>query len=278
VPAHVAGVEIELGDTEYRLRGCRRCGFQFKDPPIDHDRLMACYAAASSDNWETDPDPQLRQFDLLEGIVREHARGPRMLDIGCFNGAMLNYFGRAWQKFGIEPSQDARRLAERRGVHVLGSRLEDVDHEIAPFDVVLAIDVVEHLVEPLPFFDRVRTLLAPQGIFLILTGDTSSLAWRLQGGNYWYSSLPEHVSFYSRRTLDWIGQRLGMTGVEYRRVCHKKLPLWRWISDMLKSALYVSGRAVGGFGIPALRRLFVERRGPTIQAAHDHLIYVYRKP
>ena len=56
-PAFVAGVELDLGDTKYWLRTCRRCGFQFKDPLIDQDRLMACYAKATSHNWDTDPDP-----------------------------------------------------------------------------------------------------------------------------------------------------------------------------------------------------------------------------
>lgn len=276
-PAYVAGVEIDLSNDDYWLRGCRQCGFQFKDPPIDPERLMACYAKASSDNWETDPDPLWRQFDLLQDVVQTHATGCRMLDVGCFNGAMLTYFGDHWQKFGIEPSHEAAQLAESRGVQVLGPSIDEFDRQRGPFDVVLAIDVVEHIVDPLPFFQRVSELLAPNGVFVILTGDNRSLAWRLQGANYWYVSLPEHVSFYSRQTLDWIGQRLGMTGVEYRRLCHKRLPLWRWASDMLKSATYIGGRAVRGFGVPALRRIFLERRGPSIQAAHDHLMYVYRK-
>jgi SAM-dependent methyltransferase len=258
------------------LCGCRTCGFQFKDPPIDQDRLMACYTSASADNWELDPDPLIRQFDVLESIVEKHAAGRRILDVGCFNGAMLNYLGAGWQKFGIEPSQAAKRIAEKRGVEVLAPSLEEMEGGVS-FDVVVAMDVVEHLVDPLPFFERVSGLLAPQGIFVILTGDNRSLAWRLQGSKYWYPSLPEHVSFYSRQTLEWIGRNLGLETVEYRRVCHKRLPLRRWISDMVKSAAYIGGRAVRGFGIPPLRRLFVDRRGPTIQAAHDHLINVYRK-
>ena len=276
-PAFVAGVELELGDEQFWLRECRQCGFQFKDPIINQARLMECYAKASSHNWDIDPDPLWRQFDVLEAVAKRHANGRRVLDIGCFNGAMLTFFDTSWEKFGIEPSRDAVKLAESRGVRVLGASLDEFDRSTGAFDVILAIDVVEHIVEPLPFFQRVSELLAPNGIFVILTGDNQAIAWRLQGGNYWYSSLPEHVSFYSQKSLDEIGRQTGMAGVEYRRVCHKRLPFRRWAKDMVKSAAYIGGRATRGFGVPALRRLFVERRGPSIQAAHDHLIYVFRR-
>ena len=276
-PALVAGVALELGGTEYWLRECRRCGFQFKDPPIPAERLMECYARATSDNWETDPDPHQRQFDVLRGLLETHASGRRVLDVGCFNGALLGYLGDGWQRYGVEPSQAAAELARRRHVEVLAPSLEELGRDTEPFDAIIATDVVEHIVEPMPFFQQVRDLLAPGGIVLLLTGDSRALAWRLQGGLYWYCSLPEHVSFYSKGTLDWIGDSLGLRGIEYRRLCHKRLPRRQWYTDMAKSAAYIAGRRVRGFGIPSLRRLFVERRGPSIATAQDHLIYMYRK-
>jgi hypothetical protein len=95
---------------------------------------------------------------------------------------------------------------------------------------------------------------------------------------YWYCSLPEHVSFYNRATLEWIGKELRMECIEYRRLSHKRLPLVRHCKDAVKSAAYVAGRAAGGFGLRPLRRLFVERRGPSIMTARDHLLYIYRMP
>lgn len=277
-PALVAGVAIELGDSEYWLRECSQCGFQFKDPPISAERLMECYTRARSDNWDTDPDPWQRKFDVLRDLLETHATGRRVLDVGCFNGALLKYLGDQWKKCGVEPSQEAAQLARTRHVQILAPSLGQLDPGIAPFDAVLAIDVVEHVVEPLPFFGRLHDLLAPSGVLLLLTGDNQSPAWRLQGGAYWYCSLPEHMSFYNRRTLDWIGERLGMRPIEYRRVCHKRMPLRRWCVDMTKSVVYVAGRYAHGLGVSPLRRIFVERRGPTIQSARDHLVYMYRKP
>jgi SAM-dependent methyltransferase len=267
-----------MGNTSYSLLGCGRCGFQFKDPAIPAEKLMACYAQADSANWETDPDAYSRQFDILASLIEKHATGRRVLDIGCFNGALLAHLDKSWQKFGIEPSTDAARLAKSRGVQILAPTLENIDSALVPFDAVLAIDVVEHVVDPLDFFRRASHLVAPGGVLVILTGDNQSLAWRLQSSMYWYCSLPEHVSFYNQKSLDFIGSRIGMEGIEYRQLSHGREPFGVWCSDMFKSAAYIIGRKTGGLGIPLLRRWFVERRGPTLRSAQDHLVYVFRKP
>jgi SAM-dependent methyltransferase len=276
-PTHVAGVLLDLGGTRYTLRRCRDCGFQFKDPAIEPAKLLACYEAADSDNWGESPDPWQRQFDVLRESLKKFAPGRRVLDVGCFNGAMLAFFGEEWDRNGVEPARAAVEIAERRGVKVLADTLDNLGPDVEPFDAVLAIDVVEHLVEPLPFFRRISELLKPGGVFILFTGNTSALAWRLQGSMYWYCSLPEHVSFYDRRSLDELGRRSGLTCVDFRELSHKRLPITRWASDMLKCAVYVAGRATGGLGLKPLRRIFVERRGPSVMTAKDHLLCVLRK-
>jgi SAM-dependent methyltransferase len=275
-PTHVAGVVLDLGDTRFVLRRCPRCEFQFKDPPIDSEKLMACYAAAGSANWELDPDPWQRQFDILGELLSAHARGRRVLDVGCFNGALLAYLGDGWQRFGVEPSRAAAELAQERGVDVLATTLDDLPVDTTAFDAVLAIDVVEHLVEPLPFFRQVREQLVDGGILLILTGNTDALAWRLQGSMYWYCNLAEHMSFYNRRSLERIGNEVGFEVADFRAMGHKRLSSAWHLRDLAKSAAYIAGRRVGGLGLAPLQRVFVERRGPTIQSAKDHLACVMR--
>jgi SAM-dependent methyltransferase len=275
-PTHVAGVKLDLGDTKFVLRRCPRCAFSFKDPPIDAEKLMACYAAADAANWELDPNPWQRQFDILGELLSAHARGRRVLDVGCFNGALLGYIGDGWQRFGVEPSRAAAGLARERGVDVLAATLDELPADTTPFDAVLAIDVVEHVVEPLPFFRAVRERLADGGVFLILTGNTDALAWRLQGSMYWYCNLPEHVSFFNRRSLEWIGREAGFDVANFRTLGHKRMSSVRHLSDVAKSAAYIAGRRAGGLGLAPLRRVFVERRGPSIQSAKDHLACVMR--
>jgi SAM-dependent methyltransferase len=276
-PTFVAGVPLSLPSASYDLMGCSACGFRFKHPQIPQSLLLECYRKADKGNWEERVDPVQRRFDLLKTLLERHSRGRRILDIGCFNGALLEYLGPQWQRHGVEPSMDAADLARERGVKVLGATLEDLPDNAGPFDAVTAIDVAEHIAHPLPFFRRVQRMLAPGGVALFVTGDFQSSGWRLQGSRYWYCSLPEHVSFYARPVMEHIGRETGLGIVEYRRLCHGRYGKRKALGELVKNTGYRIGVSLRGLGLKRLRQVFVERRGPVWMTARDHMFVVMRR-
>jgi hypothetical protein len=61
--------------------------------------------------------------------------------------------------------------------------------------------VIEHVYEPRAFLDRLVGLLRPGGALVLGTPDGGG-PWRRAMGPRWPSyKLPEHVTFYNRRTL-----------------------------------------------------------------------------
>ena len=273
-PATVAGVPIDLGGIEYRLNLCRECAFQFKSPPIDASRLLACYEQASSSHWEDDPDPHERQFDVLRDLVQMHARGRRILDVGCFNGAILHYFGTDWNRFGVEPSVHAAGRADERGITILGRTVDDIPFDSDKFDVVLMIDVIEHLADPMCVLRRLRTLMCDTGIIVIGTGDTDAWSWRLQGSRYWYCSMPEHVSFFSRQTLSRIAAMLGMRSIDHLRLSHRRAGPFKRLRKNLKNLGFEGVRRCSGFGLPPVNRWIQNRPAPVWLTANDHMLHI----
>jgi 2-polyprenyl-3-methyl-5-hydroxy-6-metoxy-1,4-benzoquinol methylase len=273
---HVAGVPLDLEEAVFRLLRCTHCGFRFKDPPIPEAKLLACYAQASEDQWDRDPDPIERRFDVIRSVVTRHIPRGRILDIGCSNGAMLAYFGDVWERFGIEPGRRAAALAESRGIRVLGATIESAPREL--FDVIISVDVVEHIADPVPFFREVASRLRPGGICVTVTGDTDALSWRLEGSHYWYCTITEHVSFYGRRSMAEIAARCGLEPVEQHKTSHARYPLSIHVRHFAKNAAFIAGNRARGFGVPPLRRLFTEHHAPWWMAARDHLIHVMRRP
>lgn len=267
-PTRVAGVPIDLGHTAFRLRRCRRCGFQFKDPPIDGAKLLACYAEAAHDHWEERPDPRKRRFDTLRTLLERHSPGRRILDVGCCNGAILEYLGNGWQRFGLEPARDAAEVAATRGVEILGSTINSLAGD-AVFDAVIMIDVVEHVVEPRATLARAAAALAPGGVLVIGTGDTGSWPFRLQGGRHWYAALPEHVSFFDERSLRHFASDHGLETVEHHALSH------------VRSHLYRRGRELAAnLADAGLCRLGARRARPAPGwlTAADHMLHVMRRP
>jgi hypothetical protein len=49
------------------------------------------------------------------------------------------------------------------------------------------------------------------------------------------------------------------------------------VDRLLKNTAYIIGNRVGGLGITALRRVFVERRAPNWLTARDHMLHILER-
>jgi SAM-dependent methyltransferase len=265
-PAMVAGVEIDLDGTRFEMHRCPRCGLQFKHPFIPEDQLISCYEQASGDHWEETPDPLKRRFDDIERVINAHASGPKVLDIGCSNGALLGYMGQSWERSGIEPGQQAAEHAEQRGVRIIAPMLEQCETD-ERFDVVLAIDVLEHLLNPSDFIEHVRGLLSEDGIFVGFTGDTAARSWKWHGSRYWYASLPEHQVFYNKTTIDQLAQKLGFEVVHYERTSHARFKSSRRVRDNFRGVIW---------GIMMRLGMHKHASPPGWLPAKDHMLFAIK--
>ena|GEM_PF-1036134 len=287
-PPTVAGVPIDLGDTVFTMQRCPRCSLQYKDPAIPMDALVECYTKASSDHWEHDPSPRKRRFDDLAACITEHASGRRILDVGCANGALLAYLqeinstgtatGTPWDCFGLEPGAAAAETATERGVTILGALFDDLDPENPEhrFDVIIAIDVLEHLVDPRAFMEQAASHLSPGGIFIALTGDTGAWGWRLQQQRYWYCNLPEHVVFYARPTIEHLAKSLDLDLISYDRISHMRAKPTRIVRDLIRNTIWGLCYRAKGFGIGAFRRSLNTKVPPGWLPNKDHMLFVLR--
>src|SRR5205085_10732700 len=121
---------------------------------ISNEAQMEIYGAAPSEIWGEHVDPERRQYDRIFAQAERLSRGRKILDVGCWTGTMLEFFGADWERFAVEPSAEAAKHAAGRGIVVLGKRLEDLPGE-QQFHVITAIDVVEHVAEPVTFFKAI---------------------------------------------------------------------------------------------------------------------------
>lgn len=275
-PPTVAGVSIKLPAGPYHLLSCRNCGLAFKWPRIPDELLATCYREAPGDHWVADIDPVERRIAVIEETLRHYTTPGRILDIGCFNGAVLDHFSDHWRKYGIEPSIQAAERARRRGIDVLAATIEELAAPDFCFETVIALDVLEHLNRPMPFLECVRKLLTPRGVFLAFTGDSHAPTWRAQGGHYWYCSLPEHVTFFNRKAIHYVAEKLEMDVVFARRMSHVCAPVMQRCWELGCNLVYDVVLAGRGLGIQALRRLSVYHRAPHWVTAPDHILFCLR--
>lgn len=125
---------------------------------------------ADASRYKPDQEPEGQRRALLDRAPE----AARVLDIGCwsgFNGRYLRTL-RGAVVDGIEPAAEMALIAARdyRAVHpmTVEAALEaPLANACATYDVVLMLDVLEHLVDPATVLRRVRDVLRPGGIGLV---------------------------------------------------------------------------------------------------------------
>ncbi|HZP63027.1 MAG TPA: class I SAM-dependent methyltransferase [Terriglobales bacterium] len=157
---------------------------------------------------------------------REHIRfmrrsfqlpaSPRMLDVGCALGFMLqeaNALG--WHAEGVETSEFAARYAaERTGCRVHVGTLQRANLQPESFDVVTAMDVIEHIPEPLEFVQEVYRILRPGGVMFIVTPNFSSFFARLYGPSAYAVWPDQHVVYFDPSTISHLLRKAGFKQVK----------------------------------------------------------------
>jgi SAM-dependent methyltransferase len=105
---------------------------------------------------------------------------PRILDVGCGTGANLILLSQFGDAEGVDVSQDALRFCRERGlVNVRQGSGEQLPYADGDFDLVTALDVVEHMDDDVGGLREMRRVLRPNGRVLIIV-PTFMFLWGLQ--------------------------------------------------------------------------------------------------
>jgi SAM-dependent methyltransferase len=93
---------------------------------------------------------------------------PRILDVGCGTGANLELLSEFGAAEGVDVSPQAIEFCRLRGLeHVSLGAAERLPNEDASFDLVTALDVVEHLDDDVGGLKEMRRVLRPDGRLLL---------------------------------------------------------------------------------------------------------------
>jgi SAM-dependent methyltransferase len=145
----------------------------------------------------------------LEG--RAERRPPRILDVGCGTGANLEMLAQFGETEGVDVSEDALAFCRARGLHqVKLGAAEELPYADASFDLVTALDVVEHLDNDLGGLGEMRRVLAPGGRALLFVP-----------AFMWLWGVQDDVSHHRRRyTLPQLTGRVRAAGFEVERATY----------------------------------------------------------
>ncbi|HEX7772013.1 MAG TPA: class I SAM-dependent methyltransferase, partial [Pyrinomonadaceae bacterium] len=180
--------ELRKQLPELKLRRCRECSCLWADDARqDEATLIAAYERVSDSYFEpAENDRRYQRFyKWIEQFLKEHVSGRTILDVGCGDGTFLSTLSNEWSKHGVEPSMSGARLARQRNLDVACATL-DTTTKAYEADLISALDVIEHVVDPHSFVKSLKRHLRQGGIVLLLTGDAEAYAARVAGPQWSY--------------------------------------------------------------------------------------------
>jgi len=158
--------------------------------------------------------PAERRVDWIE----RWCRGGRLLEVGPGPGHLLAAARRrGFAVAGVDPNPaSARRIREQLGVAIELATIEESRLPDAAFDVVVHIDLLSHLEDPVAALRAMARLLAPGGHVCFEVGQLGGIS------PHWYRvmgrvGLPEHRWLFSRTALERVLARAGLVMVGLER-------------------------------------------------------------
>ncbi len=172
--------------------------------------------------------------------------GLSVLDIGCGGGILSEPLARLGARVvGIDPASEnietARVHAQDSGLSIdyRATTAEELTSTGERFDIVLAMEVVEHVADMPSFIQSCASLVAPRGLLIIATINRTiaSFALAIVGAEYVLRWIPRGThqweKFVTPRELEQAVEDAGLRVIGERGVIYNPLAdCWQLSSDM----------------------------------------------
>ena len=193
---------------------CRNCHLIYMNPLETINKTNEYYRKAKNTHAPIVRDSCLRTAQSQLRLIRRHAGGTDLLDIGCAQGFFLFSASKAgYAAKGVEISQDAVAYARNEfGLDVEAQPFEELRFGAAHFDVVTLWQVLEHVPYPLTMLREVNRILRPGGLVVVSTPDIGGIPARILRKKWW-DIKRLHINQFATKTLAHLLRNAGFRDI-----------------------------------------------------------------
>jgi 2-polyprenyl-3-methyl-5-hydroxy-6-metoxy-1,4-benzoquinol methylase len=213
----------------FQVYGCKACGADHVFPMPKSEFLKAYYdrkewfEAGEVGGYQSYDQQTAWSVDAIKPILEafDSVQGLSVLDVGCGYGTHLELAANlGWKCFGVEVSDHARVIAQKRldcRAYIVETVADLIPHE---FDLILLLDVIEHLPSPYTLFYSLfsRGAITSKTRIVILTPNAGSDAARQNPAEWAYRHPPSHLVYYSAESLRFLLDKLHFSNIDVQGV------------------------------------------------------------
>jgi 2-polyprenyl-3-methyl-5-hydroxy-6-metoxy-1,4-benzoquinol methylase len=199
---------------------CRKCGFVqiLEKPSIKELSVLYDETYFKRGKYVQDRAINLENKRRISWLKKNGVKkGAKILDIGCATGDFIKAAKSEFHMWGVDVSEFAVKQARIENPEIPNQvyvgNIESQEFPEGFFDAIVLWDVIEHLWNPSKTILNLIKILKPGGIVVLSTPNIGSLAARLMG-KYWpFITIPEHLSFFNKKTIFYLAKTSGLKPV-----------------------------------------------------------------
>ncbi len=174
----------------------------------DHQAINNNFYEELADRWYTASDHPVALLRAenevrIPWIIQEIGKNKKVLDIGCGAGILANALSKEGHTvFGIDLSSSSLEIAKKydqtgKVTYQIGTAYS-LPHPNETFDVVCAMDVLEHVEEPALLISEASRVLKQKGFFFFHTFNRNFLSYLLviKGVEWCIPNVPQNMHVY----------------------------------------------------------------------------------
>ncbi len=127
-----------------------------------------------TDPHRNDPFHEYRRATLRELV--KPLGGTKLLDVGCSDGSMTEQFGPRFTISGVDASEKSVQVARSKGIDAQICNVEEgLPYDAETFDIVIATEVLEHVLRTDFVLHEINRVLRPGGHLIVTTPNVNSI-------------------------------------------------------------------------------------------------------
>ena len=191
------------------LSKCLNCSLVFSNKKPTKEEINDVY---SNYNYENHPPTEITKLKIKE--ITEHLfflnKPNNVLDVGCGQALFLDEFKKlGCTTFATEFDNRLSDIARKKGHLVVESGLYPKFKNKEKMDMIIFTEVIEHITEQRNCLPHFHNILSDEGIIYITTPNFSSLERKLFKEKWEFICYPEHLCYFTVKTLDSCMNRFG---------------------------------------------------------------------
>jgi 2-polyprenyl-3-methyl-5-hydroxy-6-metoxy-1,4-benzoquinol methylase len=182
----------------FQIVKCNQCELGFVNPRPTLSEIQKYYPQEYYARISQDPRRLMRRFTNQAKYLREiedRGKSKDLLDLGCAGGDFPRFMmARGWKVEGVEVSKASGRISD---FTVYNQQFSDIPVQGSKYDAVTAWAVMEHVHDPMAYFQKASIVCKKGGLFVFETPNFRSLASRY----LFCEDVPRHLYFFDEQTV-----------------------------------------------------------------------------